>query len=127
VFRLCRLGSMRVSIASDSNDNLYIGGTTAQGVRRIDAISGITNRVVEAALADLPATPEPVVGHFGRRLEEVEKSSFQIRAGTLCIGLIGRPSNRGGSPEARCVVLRATVVWQVNLSYASLKACWSIR
>ena len=53
-----------VSIAFDRNDDLYIGGTTGQAIRRVDAITGISIRVIGASLPGLPTIPEPAVGPF---------------------------------------------------------------
>jgi sugar lactone lactonase YvrE len=53
-----------ISVAVDSEGNLYIGGTTSLGIRRIDAITGLVSKTLGADLPGTPETPEPAAGPF---------------------------------------------------------------
>ncbi len=53
-----------ISIAVDDDDNLYIGGTTSLGVRRVDSITHIVSNIIGAGLPGDASVPEPAAGPF---------------------------------------------------------------
>ena len=53
-----------VSVAVDRDGNLYIGGTTSIGIRRVDAISGIVSKALGADLPGTPLSAEPATGPY---------------------------------------------------------------
>lgn len=53
-----------VSVAVDGDGNIYIGGTTSIGIRRVDAISGIVSKALGADLPGTPLSAEPATGPY---------------------------------------------------------------
>jgi sugar lactone lactonase YvrE len=60
-----------ISIAVDADGNLYVGGVTfTPGIRRVDAITRISAKIIGGSLPGNPSAPEPSAGPFWLTVDE---------------------------------------------------------